>query len=65
MSLACLDVKRAASKLGLALVVELHPGLVLVKAGALPLEGGVGGGGGADEGGEEVDGAVKGPQDRP
>lgn len=65
MSFACLDVKSTASELGLALVVELHPSLVLVKAGAFPLQRRIGGGGGADEGREEIDGAVKSPEDRP
>lgn len=55
----------AAPKWGAAIVVVLQPRPVLVEARALPLDGVAGGGGGADEGGEEVDGAAEGSEDRP
>lgn len=38
MSFVCLDVERAASVLGAGVVVEDQPRLVLVEAGALPLQ---------------------------
>lgn len=65
MCIAGLDVESAAAKRGFALVVELHPGSVLIEAGALPLEVVVGGTGGADVGREKVHGAAKRPKDRP
>lgn len=58
-------MESAAAERGAAVVVELQPGPVLIEAGALPLEVIVGGGGGADECREEVDGAAKRPKDRP
>lgn len=65
MCIAGLDVDSAAAERGAALVVVLQPGSVLIEAGALPLDVVVGGGGGADECRKEVDGAAKGPKDRP
>lgn len=58
-------MKGPAAELGAALVVELQPRLVVVKAGAFPPQRRVGGRGGTDEGGEEIDGAVESPEDRP
>ncbi|RWW46785.1 hypothetical protein BHE74_00047280 [Ensete ventricosum] len=60
-----LEMERAATELGLALVVELHPRVGLVKARAFPLEVVLGGGGRTHEGGEEVNGAAEGPEDGP
>lgn len=48
-----------------ALVVELHPGGVLVKARASPLQAAIGGGSGSDESGEEVRRAAEVVEDGP
>lgn len=58
-------MKSSAAELGARLVVELHPSRVVVKAGAFPGEGVVGGRGGPHESGEEIDGAVEGVEDGP
>lgn len=65
MGIVSLDMERAATELGLALVVELHPRGGLVKARAFPLEVVLGGGGRTHEGGEEVNGAAEGAEDGP
>lgn len=65
MSIANLDVKGTTPKFSAALVVELHPSPVLVKARAFPLQSVVRGRGSAHEGGQEVHRAVKRVDDRP
>jgi hypothetical protein len=65
MGLLNLDVKSATTKLATTLIMEFHPRRVVVETRAFPIDGGVAGGNGADEGGQEVDGAVERVQDRP
>ena len=56
----CLEMEHGAAGGG-----ELEGGLIIVKAGALPLKGTVVGRDGADEGREQVDGAVEVVEERP
>lgn len=58
-------MKGSAAIFSLALVVKHHPCFVLVEAGALPLESVIRGGSGADEDGEDIDGAVEAGHDGP
>ena len=59
-------MESSAAEFRAGLVVKLQPSGVLVEAGAFPVKSVIGrGGGGADKGGEEIDGAVEVVEYRP
>lgn len=58
-------MESSAAEFSAGLVVKLQPSSVLVEAGTFPVKSVVGRGGGADEGGKEIDGAVEVVEDRP
>lgn len=60
-----LDVESSSTEFTAALVVELHPSGVLVKARTFPLQAAIGGRGGANECGEEIQRAAEGVEDGP